>query len=288
MARILGVGIATVDVINLVEHFPLENEEIRATSQQLRRGGNVTNSLTVLAQAGHYCSWLGSLADDSYASLIQADLIKNNINIKNVQLVKHSKSPVSYITLNQANGSRTIVHYRNLPEFNFKQLGEFDFTKYDWIHFEGRAIESTTVMLEKILALNPRPRLSLEIEKPRENIESICAMVDVVMCSQQYMVSQGYEAAGEFLKQFHQRYPHLILSCTLGEKGAELIDVNGKLISQSAFPQTVIDTIGAGDVFNATLINSLMNKLSLVECLRQACQVAAKKCGQIGFDQLLR
>ena len=30
MARVLGIGIATLDIVNLVDHYPVEDEEMRA------------------------------------------------------------------------------------------------------------------------------------------------------------------------------------------------------------------------------------------------------------------
>ena len=50
MAQILGIGIATLDIINEVDGYPVEDSEQRALAQRQRTGGNVTNTLTVLRQ----------------------------------------------------------------------------------------------------------------------------------------------------------------------------------------------------------------------------------------------
>ena len=47
MAKILAVGIATLDIINTVDRYPEEDSEIRALSQHQTRGGNATNTLRV-------------------------------------------------------------------------------------------------------------------------------------------------------------------------------------------------------------------------------------------------
>ena len=39
MAKILAVGIATLDIINLVDSYPSEDTEVRALSQRKLRGG---------------------------------------------------------------------------------------------------------------------------------------------------------------------------------------------------------------------------------------------------------
>ena len=64
MARILGVGIATLDIINTVDGYPAEDSEVRAIHQRICRGGNATNTLVVLSQLGHRCAWAGVLADE--------------------------------------------------------------------------------------------------------------------------------------------------------------------------------------------------------------------------------
>ena len=71
MSNILAVGIATVDIINTVEHYPAADDEVRAVAQSIRRGGNASNTLVLLAALGHRCSWAGTLADDIYAGFIR-------------------------------------------------------------------------------------------------------------------------------------------------------------------------------------------------------------------------
>jgi ketohexokinase len=46
------------------------------------------------------------------------------------------------------------------------------------------------------------------------------------------------------------------------------------------------ETLGAGDTFNAGLIDGYVRGLMLGEALTLACRLAGKKCGQIGFSGL--
>jgi hypothetical protein len=50
MAKILGIGIAALDIINTVDGYPNEDAEVRAINQRVCRGGNATNTLVVLSQ----------------------------------------------------------------------------------------------------------------------------------------------------------------------------------------------------------------------------------------------
>lgn len=40
MARVLAIGIATLDIVNLVSVYPTEDSEVRALDQRVTRGGN--------------------------------------------------------------------------------------------------------------------------------------------------------------------------------------------------------------------------------------------------------
>ncbi|AFL74389.1 sugar kinase, ribokinase [Thiocystis violascens DSM 198] len=111
--RILGVGIATLDLINEVDAYPAEDAEIRALSQRRARGGNVTNSLSLLAQFGHRCRWAGTLADDPASAAILADLACHGVDASQAVRVRNAVTPTSYIALSRArNGSST----RSAPE----------------------------------------------------------------------------------------------------------------------------------------------------------------------------
>ncbi len=59
--RILCVGLMCLDVINLVDRYPDEDEDIRAKHQIWQSGGNCTNTAKVLALIGRQCEFLGSL-----------------------------------------------------------------------------------------------------------------------------------------------------------------------------------------------------------------------------------
>ena len=51
-------------------------------------------------------------------------------------------------------------------------------------------------------------------------------------------------------------------------------------------PEKLVDTLGAGDTFNATVIHSLLRGKSVREALTYACKLAGAKCGMVGFDGL--
>jgi len=288
MASVFGVGIATVDIINCVATFPKEDSEVRAISQHTCRGGNVCNTLTVLSQLGHKCYWSGVICSDSDSHYILDDLRKHNIDYSNVQNLASGKVPTSYITLNQENGSRSIVHYRDLPELSYAYFKTLKLPKCDWYHFEARAINETLLMVKHVRNTYPEAKISIEIEKQREDLDKIFNIADLYLFSHAFANTNNFDSPDEFLKQQKIVSPTSDLTCTWGDQGAAALLVDGTLLHSPAFPpKKIVDTLGAGDTFNAAIIHGLMNELDWQEFLRSACKLAGKKCGQQGFSHLL-
>lgn len=289
MAQVLGVGIATLDIINQLDHYPLEDSELRANAQQIARGGNATNTLVVLSQLGEQCDWCGVLADDPNSNTVRADLAHNNISIKYCQIVPNTVTPTSYIILNTSNGSRSIIHYRDLPELELKAFQACPLDQYQWLHFEGRAVDETFKMMEFSRQQQPTLPISLEVEKPREGIEQLFPLADLLFFSRHFAKSQNYSTATELLLDMQKRVPQATLVCAWGEHGAYAVAPNGEILHAPAISQgLVIDSLGAGDTFNAGMIHHLLAKQPLVQALQNSCQLAALKCTQQGFKGLAK
>jgi len=284
MAKILAVGIATIDIINSVANYPVEDDELRALSQQQVRGGNATNTLTILSQLGHQCHWAGVLIDEPDAGIVKRALQRYQIDFSHCQVKTQGKMPTSYITLNKACGSRTIVHYRDCPELDFSHFKTIDLSTFDWVHFEGRNINELDKMLQWLKKHYPNLKCSLEVEKPRDNIEALFGFVDLLMFSRPYAINKGYQNASNFLYSLSNS---AMMSCSWGDEGAWLKHQDDLWHSPAFPPETVVDTLGAGDTFNAGLISALINQQSAQQALTAACQLAGKKCGQTGYDNLI-
>ncbi len=288
MARILGVGNATLDIVNVVDNYPHEDQEVRASSQHLHRGGNVANTLVVLSQLGHDCAWAGTLADERDAAIIREDLTEHGVDLSAVHSVAQGKVPTSYISLSRLNGSRTIVHYRDLPEYSAADFARIDLNLFDWLHFEGRNIEQIRLMLARARREQPNLLCSLEVEKVREGIESLFPLVDVLMFSKDYVRRQGWHDAEHFLAAMKKQQLNADLTCTWGSKGAYALSRTGEQLHEPAFaPKMVVDTLGAGDVFNAGLIAQLVMGHNLDIALIEASRLAGKKCGLYGLKRLV-
>ncbi|BBP45490.1 hypothetical protein THMIRHAS_08630 [Thiosulfatimonas sediminis] len=288
MAKILAIGNAVLDTIFSVEQHPKEDQEMRALSKTHQIGGNVNNTLYVLNQLGHATSICTTAATDSESKQLISGMQDHGIDCTHIQKFIQGSTPNSIVTLNAHNGSRTIVHYRDLPEVSFEFFAKIEIENFDWLHFEGRNIENLQGMLNISKTFLDKQPISLEVEKPRENIEALLPLANLVIFSHHYAIAKQFTDAVQLLEAMSQLAPNSNLVCTWGAKGVWLKAINNSIEHIPAIPvNPVIDTLGAGDTFNAGLIHQLLNGNSLSEACKFANQLAAQKIQKRGLDDIL-
>uniref|UniRef100_A0A8D2D750 Ketohexokinase n=1 Tax=Sciurus vulgaris TaxID=55149 RepID=A0A8D2D750_SCIVU len=294
--QILCVGLVVLDIINVVDKYPEEDTDSRCLSQRWQRGGNASNSCTVLSLLGAPCAFMGSLASGPVADFVLDDLRRYSVDLRYTVSQTMGSIPISTVIINETSGSRTILHaYRNLPDVSAKDFEKVDLTRFKWIHIEGRNVSEQVKMLQRIEQHNARQpseqkiRVSVEIEKPREELFQLFGYGEMVFVSKDVAKHLGFQSAVEALRGLYGRVKKgATLICAWAEEGADALGPDGQLLHSDAFPPPrVVDTLGAGDTFNASVIFSLSKGKSMQEALRFGCQVAGKKCGLQGFDGIV-
>lgn len=285
MANILCTGIATLDIVNEVAGFPGEDDEIRILTQEKRRGGNASNTAVILSQLGHQCSWAGTLVNEADNQIILEDLKQHRINYDHCRFLVSGKVPTSYIILSRNTGSRTICHYRDLPEYSFQDFKKINLASFDWLHFEGRNIAQTLQMLAYSKQQLPGLPISIEIEKPRKNIEKLIHSADIILFSRQYALTQGFCNAEKFCQHKNLQYPDKTVICAWGDTGAAAA-INQQTYWQDAMSINAVDTLAAGDVFNAAIIDQQIKHQDIKTSLARACSLAGTKCTRQGISVL--
>ncbi|XP_009997789.1 PREDICTED: ketohexokinase [Chaetura pelagica] len=158
-----------------------------------------------------------------------------------------------------------MVSIMNLPDVTAHDFEKVDLSQYKWIHWEARNAAEQVEMMRRVERHNrsreagERVRTSVEVENP------------------------------EALRGLRSRVrPGATLICAWAEEGADAVGPNGELLHSDAFPpETLVDTLGAGDTFNAAVIFALSEGKSLQDALTFGCQIAGRKCGIQGFDGIV-
>uniref|UniRef100_A0A3P9JJX6 Ketohexokinase n=1 Tax=Oryzias latipes TaxID=8090 RepID=A0A3P9JJX6_ORYLA len=294
--KILCVGLVCLDIINVVDKYPEEDSDSRCLSQRWQRGGNASNSCTVLSLLGAPCAFMGSLAAGLTADFILEDFQVFCIDVSLVSKHAQCVPPASVVISNISTGSRTILHMnRNLPDVTLEDFSKVNLRQFKWMHWEGRNAEEQVKMIQQVEQYNStlpqqeRITVSVEIEKTREPLYQLFPYGDVVFVSKDVASYFGYKSAEAAVRGFYSRVKKgAILICAWAEKGADALGPDGVHLHSDAFPpKKLVDTLGAGDTFNAGVIFMLSNGKSLQEALTFGCKIAGKKCGFHGYDGII-
>ena len=274
-AHIRLIGNALVDLVMILDRYPREDEELRARGFERRSGGNACNSARWLARQGHAVELVAALAEDVEARWLQDQLRAEGVELSGCQRFPRGSTPISSVWLARRGASRSIVHYRDLPELSLSHLLSLPQAGVGWLHLEGRNCETLGRWLAR--TETPGSRISLELEKPRPGLEDLLDRVSLGILSRAYLRKTG-EDARECLLRLQHRRPWLQLACTMGAEGLWLLDAGAEPQHLPA-PRVIEngDSLGAGDVFIAALIAARSRGLGLEQAAQQAQQAVARK-----------
>jgi len=305
--KLLCVGLACVDVVDILDRFPEEDSEVRSKKRMRRLGGNGANFIRVACQFDRLnCTLMyNSTSDeaDSNAAFVREELTKAGINDLSVWTGDgRGQIPASFIIQSESTGSRTIVHHSSLPELTFNDFESVYIPcSFSWVHFEGRSVKQLTEMMKFV---ESSCTVSLEIEKDRkpDDVLSLVQYADVIMIGKEFATRRGFQTAEEFLTFLWDSREKLRIKMSTkivlawGADGAYGVCLTDES-SSAAKPEvlhakamklgsSIVDSVGAGDTFNAGLIVGLLRGLTIFDAMTFACTVAGTKLQRQGLEDL--
>ncbi|XP_048371872.1 ketohexokinase isoform X4 [Sphaerodactylus townsendi] len=209
---ILCVGLVCLDIISVVESYPAEDTDTRCLSQRWQRGGNASNTCTVLSLLGAPCAFMGSLAPGHAANFVRDDFQRCNVDLAHVAEHLACSLPLSMVISNTTTGTRTILHAAsNLPDVTDADFEQVNLSQYKWIHWEGRNASEQVKMLQRVEEYNhacsesQQVGTSVEVEKPRQELYQLFGYGDVVFVSKDVAKDFGFCSASEAVEGLYGR-----------------------------------------------------------------------------------
>ena len=120
----------------------------------------------------------------------------------------------------------------------------------------------------------------------REILEASLRRANICKLSDEELpvLAKLFDLPGEVstqLQRLREMFDLRLVAYTRGAEGSLLVTA-GESAEHPGFRTKVVDTVGAGDSFTATLCMGLLQNLPLAEINRRACRIAAFVCSQAG------
>jgi len=258
-------------------------------------GGAVFNTAIALGRLGEPSGFFYGLSTDLMGDVLERALAASSVDFSKcvrsprpttLAFVKLEGGHAKYFFYDEGTAGR-MVTAADLPEFPDARAMHFGAISLIGEPV-GTALEALA-MREKdrcVISLDPniRPSFVRDEAAYRARIARMLAMADIIKVSDDDLAwlspGSGFKTkAAEWLAAGAS-----VVVLTRGEKGALAVTRSGRL-EVPAVPATVVDTVGAGDTFNAGLLAGLrragkLSKQALAEIaaheLRPALELAAR------------
>jgi sulfofructose kinase len=279
--EILALGGVNIDLVLSVPNLPARDEKVPAQFLGRFPGGPVGNFACAASRYGARVSAVCVVGNDISGKLIVEDFQRFKVDTTHVQIRPGYETPFTVIAIDPS-GERAII----VPEFsdNVASMEVIPFLP------QTCALYTMPGQVDDFLAIATAARaqgveVMIDIEPnlglQRADLNRILKVTSIASFNQ-----RGFEAATGQCPSFIAARalldlgPHTIL-VTRGDKGA-LAVTRSDQAEVPAFSVPIIDTTGAGDVFNAGFLTSALAGLSLFECLRFANAGSALAIGCLG------
>lgn len=283
-ASVLVVGSINCDITVRVADLPLPNQTVLGRDSSITIGGKGLNQAAAAAAVGADVSFVGAMGDDHFSSQIAAYLSRTCVRTSHVRLLDACASGVAIITVDDDGNNAIAVSPGANGQVTSAQVKEA-FARTEGI---GVVLLQLEIPIETVVAALElaRGRGAITILNPAPATRDILAhlpLVDILTPNEHELAEltgitvEEIKAGGadfdRAIVQLQQLSGGTIVA-TRGGDGCTAFD-GQRFVRMPAFEMDVVDTTGAGDVFNGTLAAAIAAGQTLDSAMRGASAAAA-------------
>ncbi len=249
-------------------------------------GGAELNVVIGCARLGLKTGWISRLGNDEFGRYIYNFTRGEGIDVSEVHLMEGYPTSLNFKEILEDGSGKTFYYRQQSPTLTLKpeSLDELYFKKAKLLHITGvfpavheqnRAIIDHAVRLAKKydlkISMDPNIRLKLwNREEARKTLLRWLPDVDYLLTGvDEAEILFGTDHIPEIIKHAKQYdISHLFLK--LGESGSAVWTQEGFMEEPAQIVPKVVDTVGAGDGFDAGVLYGLLNDFELPKILKFA------------------
>jgi sugar/nucleoside kinase (ribokinase family) len=291
MARILCIGMVTIDFLSVIDTYPIENTETAIKKSAVAIGGPVGRGAICCARLGAKTQVMAMIGKGVFTDILRSELTKEFIDIKFVVDQGSEVSQHSFILISNYGKYRTIF-WTPQPRANAELL-----------QLSNRLLDDADVVLTDCTDRN----LSLSVAKAAKEsnvpcimdtgsykpyVEDILPYLDHIVAPAKFFTTRAQLFDSEpNLQMYSLRdkfHPKSVIM-TKGEHGGQfLFPEMDNIGCYPALNVRSIDTCGAGDVFHGAFAYGISQKWPLSDVVLFSSWAAGRKCAGIGNETIPR
>jgi len=281
---VLGLGISTVDLIALVEHFPSSESVQRARRHIIQGGGPVATAMVTLSRLGARTAMLDILGDDAWGSLIKEDIEREGVATDYVIPAKGCSSSIASILVRRKDGGRSIVFKPgNTPDYPVSEISFRKIAASKILHINGRHWEACVKACTYARQAGVTISFDGGAHRFRPELKELVPITDICIVAREfaerYTGRTGIEKAARGLMS---EGPPLVV-ITDGFRGSWIFQGVDTAFHQPAYTvQKVVDTTGCGDGYHGAFLFGVLRSMDLKQTACLASAVAAMNARHLG------
>jgi sugar/nucleoside kinase (ribokinase family) len=212
------------------------------------------------ARLGLKTAFIGKVGDDLFGRFMLESIQARGIDVSGV-IIDPSVGTGLSVILAQDHDRAILTYPGSIPELEFSDI---DFSLIEGcrhLHLSGYfLLEKLRPHVAKVFKNAKAHGLSISLdtnydpeEKWNGDLDQALASVDVFLPNETEAAAiSGEDGIGSAMRKLGERIPTVVVKC--GREGAQALTKEGDLIEQAAAKVEVVDTVGAGDSFDAGFI----------------------------------
>ena len=279
---VVGVGCNSVDHVYRLPASPQADSptaKLRISSHATMCGGQMATALAACAGLGLSAAYVGCTGHDHNGRLIRAELGERGVDISHV-MTRECANRFAVITVDDTTGERIVLWDRDdRLNLEAREIDPRLIASARVIHVDDEDQEAA--IAAATLARRAGVRCTSDIDRITDRSRDLVAAVSIPIFAQHVLPAITGEANVERALRIVRRTHDGLLCATIGAGGAVLL-VGDDCIAEPGFAIKAVDTTGAGDIFRAAFIYSLLKEDSPRDMLRFANAAAAVSCTRAG------
>lgn len=273
-------GSINMDLAVKVPRLPQKGETLAGNSFSTTGGGKGANQAVALARLGVETALIGRVGDDNFGTTLIENLTKNGVQTEKIKVDNRASTGIAMITVEESGENQIIIvsgANGKMDDSDLSILRELlPFSSYLLLQLEiplpvvVKAIAIAQSLSIPVI-LDPAPAHQL----PEEIYPSINIITpNLIEISQlaNFSVKTIKDVEKAALKLLNKGVENVIV--TMGKEGVFCLNKEEKFLVL-ALDVNVVDTVAAGDAFNAGLTTALIEGHSLKEAVKWGVIVAS-------------